>query len=269
MNPDVPQSHPRYLSLITREKIVAGVEAGVTSMHGLIAQGRGEAWDYLIGEKTNAFAENAIEAAAAMLLLAAKPVISINGNVAALVPDEMIALGEILNAPLEVNIFHTSQAREARIKSHLMKHGATRILLPSPEHEIQFIDHNRRFVHPDGMLKADVVFVPLEDGDRCEALIKNGKQVITVDLNPLSRTAQQASITIVDNITRAVKALTQSLREEKQKERTSLQAILKNYNNSTILQQAKAAIQANLTDTNAAKNSIQAPDLAQNVTAGR
>ena len=36
---DVPPTHPRYLSLLTRERIVAGVERGVTSLHGLIAHG--------------------------------------------------------------------------------------------------------------------------------------------------------------------------------------------------------------------------------------
>ena len=47
---DVPSSHPRYLSLLTRERIVAGVERGVASLHGLIAHGRGEALDYLLGD---------------------------------------------------------------------------------------------------------------------------------------------------------------------------------------------------------------------------
>ena len=74
------------------------------------------------------------------------------------------------------------------------------ILMPTTETQLSYIDSNRKFVHPDGIFKADVVFVPLEDGDRCEALRKMGKDVVTVDLNPMSRTAQQASITIVDNV---------------------------------------------------------------------
>ena len=37
----IPKSHPRYESLMRREKIVKGIESGITSMHGLIAQGRG------------------------------------------------------------------------------------------------------------------------------------------------------------------------------------------------------------------------------------
>jgi len=108
---DVPEGHPRYQSLKLRDVITAGVESGITSIHGLIAHGRGEAFDYLIGEETQQFAAQAIHTAAAMLLLAEHPVISVNGNTAALVPDELIALGKMLNAPLEVNIFHTTKGR--------------------------------------------------------------------------------------------------------------------------------------------------------------
>lgn len=67
---DVPKSHPRYVSLVLRDRIVAGVEAGITSPHGLIAHGRGEAYDYLVGERTRPFARRAVRAAAAMLLRA-------------------------------------------------------------------------------------------------------------------------------------------------------------------------------------------------------
>ena len=114
---DVPESHPRYVSLKLRDKIVAGVESGVTSIHGLMAHGRGEAFDYLIGEKTQTFAIDAIHAGAATLLLAEHPVISVNGNVAALIPDELVALSNVLEAPLEVNIFHASRERERAITS--------------------------------------------------------------------------------------------------------------------------------------------------------
>jgi len=54
--PNIPKSHPRYESLRTRDLIAGGVEKGIASIHGLIAHGRGEAFDYLIGEKTNDFA---------------------------------------------------------------------------------------------------------------------------------------------------------------------------------------------------------------------
>ena len=40
-----------------------------------------------------------------------------------------------------------------------------------------------------------------------------GKQVITIDLNPLSRTAQTAHITIVDELTRCLPLLTEFVRD--------------------------------------------------------
>ncbi|MCW3981960.1 MAG: phosphopantothenate/pantothenate synthetase family protein, partial [Candidatus Bathyarchaeota archaeon] len=53
----------------------------------------------------------------------------------------------------------------------------------------------------------------LEDGDRTEALVKMGKTVLAVDLNPLSRTAQKASITIVDNIVRTMPRIVEAARK--------------------------------------------------------
>ena len=246
---DVPKTHPRYLSLTLRDTIVAGVEQGITSIHGLIAHGRGEAFDYLIGEATQPFAIEAIHAAAAMLRLAEHPVISVNGNVAALAPEGLIELGCVLNAPLEVNIFHTETGREQKIREHLLKHkarletspaeerleGAPDVLMPTTEAQLSYIDSNRRFVHPEGIFKADVVFVPLEDGDRCEALRKMGKDVVTVDLNPMSRTAKQASITIVDNVVRALPLLCEEIRELTD---STTQDTLKKYSNEAVLQKA-------------------------------
>jgi 4-phosphopantoate---beta-alanine ligase len=238
----VPKSHPRYLSLITRERIVDGVEKGITSKHGLIAQGRGEAWDYLISEKTNDFAKTAIDAACAFLILAKHPVISVNGNVAALAPEDIINLSLSIPAKIEVNIFHTSKKREQAIKNQLLKSGAKEVLMPSKKCQIRFIDHNRKYVNKDGILNADVVFVPLEDGDRCEALIKNGKKVIAVDLNPLSRTAKKATVTIVDNIVRCISVMNKQIPLMKKKSRKELNKIIDNYDNRKILKQAKQKI---------------------------
>src|SRR5207249_4715125 len=42
------------------------------------------------------------------------------------------------------------------------------------------------------------------DGGRAEALVRMGKVVISVDLNPVSRTSQRATIPIVDELTRAI-----------------------------------------------------------------
>ena len=61
------------------------------------------------------------------------------------------------------------------------------------------------------------VLVPLEDGDRTIALKKAKKKIITFDLNPLSRTAATADITIVDNVTRAMKLLVTESKNEGKK----------------------------------------------------
>ncbi|MBO4247022.1 phosphopantothenate/pantothenate synthetase [Halomicrobium sp. IBSBa] len=210
---DVPESHPRYESLLTRHRIEDGVEKGITSKQGLIAQGRGEAFDYLLGERTTDTAAAAERAAAAHLLQADHAVLSINGNVAALVPGEMVALAEATGADLEVNLFNRTEARMERIADHLREHGAEDVLGLAADGRIPGLDHERAKVDADGIGDADVVLVPLEDGDRAEALADMGKTELVVDLNPLSRSAQTAAVPIVDNIIRAVPAMTDHARE--------------------------------------------------------
>ena len=237
----IPKSHPRHVSLKTRDLIVRGVEKGITSEHGLIAHGRGEAFDYLLKEKTNKFAFKAIESAAALLLTAKYPVISVNGNSAVLVPKELVKLSKIIPAKLEVNIFHKSKDRELKIKNHLIKNGAKEVLLPNFLY-LKDIEHNRRFVNKKGIAKADVVLVPLEDGDRCEALRKMGKKVITVDLNPMSRTARKANITIVDNIMGCLPLLIKKIDQYKNLNKNRLKRIIRGYNNKKILNDAISLI---------------------------
>lgn len=229
----IPESHPRHESLKTRELIADGIKNGITSIHGLIAHGRGEAFDYLLGEKTTNAAKKSADSAAALLLLAKNPVISVNGNAAALVPGELAVLSELIAAPIEVNIFHESKKRELKIKKFLERHGAKNVLLPDKKFKIKYLESNRKYANPRGILKADVVFVPLEDGDRAEALVKNGKKVIAVDLNPLSRTAQKSTITIVDSITRAMPLLISQLRKFKKLKLSEKQLeVICNHHNS-------------------------------------
>ncbi len=232
---NIPLSHPRYLSLVTRGKLERGVKAGITSINGLIAHGRGEAFDYLLGEQTHEFAIVAMRRAAYLLSHASHPVLSVNGNTAVLVPKELILLGKLLDAPLEVNLFHSSPTRLRNISRYLKTLGARNVLLPDKRYQIPYLASARKYVHPAGIWKADVVFVPLEDGDRTEALVRNGKTVITVDLNPLSRTAQKATVTIVDNITRALPQLIKAL---KRKEGGTAHG----YSNQEILRQAIASL---------------------------
>ncbi len=241
---DVPTSHPRYTSLRLRDAVVRGVESGITSSHGLIAHGRGEAFDYLLGEQTHAFASQAIRAAAARLRTAKHPVLSVNGNTAALVAEDIVQLSQAVPAPIEVNIFHASRERELAIAEHLKQAGAEVVLLPDPKVVLDDIDSNRRFVNPQGLAIADVVFVPLEDGDRCEALVKAGKEVITVDLNPLSRTAQQATITIVDNVTRALPVLVAEVTAIAGIPEAELVSVVEHCDNAAVLSIATERIRA-------------------------
>lgn len=234
----IPRSHPRYTSLKTREQLEKGVVMGITSFGGLIAHGRGEAFDYLISEKTHNFAKRAIDAAAAMLVLAKHPVISVNGNTAILATKELINLSNFLQAPLEVNIFHASKAREQKIYNYLRVKGAKQVLLPEKSCTIQYLDSNRKYINRNGIYKADVVFVLLEDGDRAEALIKNGKKVITIDLNPLSRTAKSATVTIIDNIVRTLPFLNKRVKAFMSKPHAFLETIIREYNNKKAVEEA-------------------------------
>jgi len=239
---EIPSNHPRRVSLLTRARLTEGARQGVTSLDGLIAHGRGEAFDYLLGEKTHDFAARAIEAAATLFLAARRPVISVNGNAAALVPRELAALSKVLGAPLEVNLFHESREREDRIRNHLLSHSAGQVLLPQREFVLPYLESNRRFVNGQGIYRADVIFVPLEDGDRCEALVRSGRKVITIDLNPLSRTARKASITIVDNIVRAAPLLADRVKALASEPRSILDGLLENYDNAVALCEAEAVL---------------------------
>lgn len=211
---EVPASHPRKESLEQREKVIKGIEEGITAKAGLIAQGRGEAFDYLIGEKTSENADKAIQATVAKLLKAKHPVLSVNGNVAALVPKEYIELGKALDAPLEINLFYRTPERMRAIERALKKAGCESVL--SSEDARICVGSERRKVDSHGQAIADVILVPLEDGDRTEALKREGKYVIAIDLNPLSRTARKADITIVDNIVRAVPLMVKYAKKYKQ-----------------------------------------------------
>jgi len=242
----IPKSHPRYESLMTRELIVEGVRKGITSNQGLIAQGRGEAFDYLIGEKTTESALRAEKVAAAKLLLARKPVISVNGNAAALVPSDLIRLSELVNAPLEVNLFHRTEERVNKIIGHLRSLGAKNLVTKN-DVLIPGLEHDRAKVDSDGIFAADVVLVPLEDGDRCKALVDMEKTVIAIDLNPLSRTAQCATVTIVDNIIRAVPNISKFAEELKELEQEELTDIVMGYDNKQTLSLAVKEINKNLT----------------------
>jgi 4-phosphopantoate--beta-alanine ligase len=245
----IPKSHPRAESLLIREKLVIGFEKGLVAKEGLLAHGRGEAFDYLLGEKTNKTAKEAIKAAAAQILLAKLPVISINGNIAALCPKEIINLANIAEAKIEVNLFYANEKRKKNIIKTLKKNGANDILGINRKFSttLSGLDSARRIVDKNGIFAADVVIVPLEDGDRAMALRKAGKTVIAFDLNPLSRTAQTANITIVDNVIRAIDLLAITYKKLSKNNKNTLENIVKNFSNKKNLSDNIVEIKNNLT----------------------
>ena len=203
-----PKDHPRYKSLLAREKLVEASD--VVAKQGLIAHGRGEAFDYLLGEQTCLPALGAIKAASSAILAAKNPVISVNGNVVALAAREVARLSEVSGAKVEINLFHRTPNRIAALTKMMKKVGID-ALGKNADDLIPGLSSERAKCCSDGIGSADVVLVPLEDGDRCEALVNMGKKVITIDLNPLSRTAQTAHITIVDELTRCLPLLTDKI----------------------------------------------------------
>jgi len=245
----IPKSHPRVKSLFIREKLVAGFENGLVAKEGLLAHGRGEAFDYLLGEKTSKTAKIAIKAAAAQILLANSPVISVNGNIAALCPKEIVRLANTSKAKIEVNLFYTNKKRKQNIIKTLKKSGAKEILGINHDSSTRLpgLDSARRIVDKNGIFTADVVIVPLEDGDRTMALRKAGKKVITFDLNPLSRTSQTANITIVDNVTRAIDLLTLTCKKLSKRKKNVLKGIVKDFDNKKNLSDNIIEIRDHLT----------------------
>jgi 4-phosphopantoate--beta-alanine ligase len=202
----IPTDHPRYKSLVTREHLADCARTGIVSWEGLISHGRGEAFDYLLGEKTSESARRAGRTAAALLRTAHRPVISVNGNTAALAAREIALLQKACGALVEVNLFHRTPERVQQIETLLREAGAE--VFSGEAERLLPLSHDRAFCRREGMYAADVVLVPLEDGDRCEVLVGMGKKVIAIDLNPLSRTAKTATLTVVDEVTRALPVIT-------------------------------------------------------------
>ena len=224
---EVPESHPRFASLMARKKLTDAAAAGMLADSALIAHGRGEAFDYLLQERTCDSARLAIHTCAAYLSAAERPVISVNGNTVALAGPHLLACAAVLDCPIEVNIYYRTPERMAVLLAtlHEQKSEAgtiypelqsridtVEILGEAPDARIPNLDGPRANCVHEGIYSSDVILVPLEDGDRCEALVAMGKTVCVIDLNPLSRTAKTASVTIVDELTRCVPILLDDLR---------------------------------------------------------
>ena len=82
--------------------------------------------------------------------------------------------------------------------------GAKNVLGREPDARIPGLSSERALCTEEGIFNSDVILVPIEDGDRAEALVKMGKVVISIDLNPISRTSKTATVSISDDISRAL-----------------------------------------------------------------
>ncbi len=237
---NIPENHPRARSLQIRELLVEGFRNGVVVEEGLIAHGRGEAFDYLIGETTTEPALKAMKSAVALMMLAERPVISVNGNTACLCAGEVVKLAELTTAKVEVNLFYRTYEREVAIEKLLKANGASRVygVGSRATATIPELMSNRRQVDPDGIYAADVVLVPLEDGDRTEALAEMGKKVIAIDLNPLSRTSQKASVTIVDNVVRAMPKMVELAKQFTNLQKGKLRKLADDFDNEKTLEKS-------------------------------
>ena len=225
---DIPDSHPRKASLIARQALADAASEGLLAESAMIAHGRGEAFDYLLGEETSESARLAIREMAARLMTANNPVISVNGNTVVLAGHDLIRIAAVIGCPIEVNLYYRTPERVEGLLKRLKQQAeevargpapdgwggdwseavsSVALLGSSPDDTISGLDGPRSVCCREGIGRADTVLVPLEDGDRCEALIKLGKEVLVVDLNPLSRTAMTATVTVVDEVARVASIL--------------------------------------------------------------
>ncbi|MCI4357969.1 MAG: phosphopantothenate/pantothenate synthetase [Thermoplasmata archaeon] len=203
---------------MTRARLGAASRSHLVVPEGLIAHGRGEAFDYFLGERSTRSARTAERIAAQWLAVARHPVLSVNGNVAALAAAEIRALQRARpGLVVEVNLFHRTPARVRSVVRVLQRAGVVGVLGERATGRIPHLPSDRARAERDGILRADLCVVPLEDGDRALAMRRMGKRVISIDLNPLSRTSQVANLPIVDELTRALRAITRGLRSRRRR----------------------------------------------------
>lgn len=229
------------------KKIKDAYREGYLSDSGMIAHGRGETFDYLLGEKTIESSKIAIDVSVSKLLLAENPVISINGNTTALVIDEIIQLAKLVPAKIEINLFHRNEKRVDIIENILNKKGYDNVLGTNKDEllHIMNIKSPRATASKNGIYSSDLILIPLEDGDRTEILVDSGKEVIAIDLNPLSRTSKKANITIVDNITRAIPLMIKATKKFRSYSKEKLKDIIENFSNEDNLKESLKCIDLN------------------------
>jgi 4-phosphopantoate--beta-alanine ligase len=119
-------------------------------------------------------------------------------------------------------------------------HGYKEILgtLDDDMEYLNEIKNNRATASKQGIYAADTVLVPLEDGDRAEILKKSGKNIITIDLNPLSRTSKMSDVSIMDNIVRAIPFMTKIAEDLKTQDKKILIDLVNEFDNEENLKES-------------------------------
>ena len=114
-----------------------------------------------------------------------------------------------------------------------------------PDARIPGLESMRGLCSKAGIGSADVVLVPLEDGDRAEALTAMGTKTIAIDLNPMSRTSKAATVTVVDEVTRAIPEITRCA-ESLEGDAVGMRKALSAYDRDDNLGKVMAGMAANL-----------------------
>ena len=99
----------------------------------------------------------------------------------------------------------------------------------NPDARIPGLNHDRALCTRT-LFDCDAIVVPIEDGDRAEALVKMGKVVISIDINPLSRTSRTATVPVCDEMSRALENIIRFVRELKGKDDV-IENIINTYSN--------------------------------------
>ena len=178
--------------------------------------------------------------AVAALLLSNNPVISVNGNATALACDEIIELAEIVNAKIEINLFYRTDDR-VKIITQLYKDHGYEAILGTLDDDIEYLNeikNSRASASKTGIYSADTVLIPLEDGDRAEILKESGKNIITIDLNPLSRTSKMSDVSIMDNIVRAIPFMAKIAEDLKTQDKQMLKEMIYDFDNEENLKES-------------------------------
>jgi 4-phosphopantoate--beta-alanine ligase len=128
-----------------------------------------------------------------------------------------------------------------KIITQLYKDHGYKEILGSLDDDIEYLNeikNSRSSASKTGIYSADTILIPLEDGDRAEILKKSGKNIITIDLNPLSRTSKMSDVSIMDNIVRAVPFMTKIAEDLKTQDKEILMELVNEYDNDENLKES-------------------------------